>query len=200
MELTKNPYEMTIWEDHIVLIDENGNVIKDEKGNPVVLRQGTRFNAKRGNNIEKGIYDAYEMIILNKKDIQRLFVQLEIIERAPENYYGSFFDSLDGFSNRISMLKEQTEVIKAVSAGETVLQVGSTEGLVPFIQMTIYDDISNEDVLITKVNTDSIEVQPLVNSYKKGAVVARSSVEIDAVNKEMDIGKWKTYSIAGEVM
>jgi len=73
--------------------------------------------------------------------------------------------------------------------------VASVDGFTPFTQVTIFDDLAKEDVMITEVGTNTIKVQALKNSYKKGAKVARSNVLIDTVNAEMGVGDWQTYNV-----
>jgi len=49
--------------------------------------------------------------------------------------------------------------------------------------------------VITAIGTDTITVQALKNSYKKGAKMARSNVLIDTVNAEMGVGDWQTFNV-----
>ncbi|MBU5214344.1 hypothetical protein [Heyndrickxia oleronia] len=184
-----NPYVKTLWFDEIV------DPITEE-----IIEEGTPYLAAYANNIEQGIYNAYELIIVQDKEIQRLRVQMEINGRVPGNS-GAFFDTLDGYSNKLVSLDEETIVTEAVSAGATTIKVDGGEGFTAFTQVTIYDDVSHEDVLVTAVHADSIEVQALSNSYKRGAVVARSNVVVDTVNKLMINCEWGTFTIeAGEVI
>lgn len=178
-----NPYDKTIWYDHIVDVT-NGQVIQE----------GTRFNQSRANNIENGIYGAYDYIIGLESTVKRLQAQLDIDGRVPGNG-GSFFDTFDGLPTRLTYLSVSTDIIEAVDAGSTQLKVASTEGFTPFTQVTVYDDTASEDVVITAVGTDTITVSALTNAYKKGAKVARSNVQIDTVNAEMGVGDWQTFNV-----
>jgi len=119
---------------------------------------------------------------------------LELDGRVPGNS-GTFADVLDGSSNKISLDKALTDIIEAVEIGGTTLKVASVDGFKPFTQVTIFDDVAKEDVVITEVDTGTIKVQALKNAYKKGAKVARSNVEIDTVNAEMGVGDWQTFSV-----
>lgn len=179
----ENPYKKTVWYDQI----------KDVTTGQII-QEGTRFNQKRANNIEDGVYGAYEYIIQLESTVKRLQAQLDIDGRVPGNN-GSFFDSFDGASVRMTLATATTDVIEAVAVGSTELKVASTEGFTAFTQVTIYDDEHSEDVMITDVGTNTIKVQALKNNYKKGAKVARSNVQIDTVNAEMGIGNWQTYSV-----
>ncbi|WGT37695.1 hypothetical protein QH639_17910 [Lysinibacillus sp. 1 U-2021] len=73
--------------------------------------------------------------------------------------------------------------------------MASVDGFTPFTQVTIFDDVTNEDVIITAVGTSTITIQALKNAYTKGAKVARSNIEIDTVNAEMGVGNWETYNV-----
>jgi len=119
---------------------------------------------------------------------------LELDGRVPGNS-GTFADVLDGSSNKISLDKALTDIIEAVEIGTTTLKVASVDGFKPFTQVTIFDDVAKEDVVITVVGTDTITVQEIKNAYKKGAKVARSNVWIDTVNAEMGVGDWQTFSV-----
>ncbi|MEQ6857337.1 hypothetical protein AAHH17_23295, partial [Lysinibacillus capsici] len=114
--------------------------------------------------------------------------------RVPGNS-GTFADTLDGSSNKIKLDTALTDIIEAVPIGTTILKVASVSGFNPFTQVTIFDDVASEDVLVTAVGTSTITVQALKNAYKKGAKAARSNIEIDTVNAEMGVGNWETYNV-----
>lgn len=178
-----NPYKRVEWEDD--LTDPNTGE---------VLEEGTIFWAEYGNNLEWGLYNAYRFLIEQARQMQRMQIQMELDGRVPGNS-GTFADVLDGSSNKISLDKALTDIIEAVEIGGTTLKVASVEGFTAFTQITIFDDVGTEDVVITAIGTDTITVQALKNSYKKGAKVARSNVLIDTVNAEMGVGDWQTYSV-----
>lgn len=202
-----NYYVLLHWRDRIWKIGPDGKLIpmKDENGqiilNPIsgqpeyeTIEDGTRVAAKRLNHMDEGIYMAHEFIVELSSMVRRLQVQMELDGRVPGNS-GTFADTLDGNTNKIKLDTTLTDIIQPVEIGTTVLPVASVTGFVPFTQVTIYDDVSSEDVMITAVGADTITVQALANSYKKGAKVARSNVEIDTVNAEMGVGDWQTYSV-----
>ncbi|RDV27792.1 hypothetical protein [Lysinibacillus capsici] len=178
-----NPYNKTVWYDQI----------KDVTTGQII-QEGTRFNQKRANNIEDGIYDAYEYIIQLESTVKRLQAQLDIDGRAPGNG-GSFFDAFDGTPSRMVLDKALTDIIETVEIGTTTLKVASVEGFTAFTQVTIFDDVATEDVVITEVGTNTIKVQALKNAYKKGAKLARSNVDIDYINAEMGVGDWQTFNV-----
>jgi len=179
----KNPYERTEWQDE--LIDPITGEVQEE---------GTTFWAEFANNFEWGIWNAFQFLNNMYREMERMRVQMELDGRVPGNS-GTFADTLDGNTNKIKLDTTLMDIIEPVEIGTTVLPVASVSGFVPFTQVTIYDDVSSEDVMITAVGADTITVQALANNYKKGAKVARSNVAIDTVNAEMGVGDWLTYNV-----
>ncbi|MEY9975721.1 hypothetical protein [Lysinibacillus sp. RC79] len=205
--IVSNEYELLYWKDRIWKIGPDGKLIPmtDENGkimyHPLTgqpeyefLEDGTRVNAKRLNHMDEGIYLAHEFIVQINAMIRRMQIQMELDGRVPGNS-GTFADTLDGSTNKITLDKALTDIIEAVAIGTTTLKVASVEGFTAFTQVTIFDDVHSEDVVITVVGPDSIKVQALKNAYKKGAKVARSNVVIDTVNSEMGVGNWQTYKV-----
>lgn len=203
----KNGYTLLHWEDRIWKIGPDGKLIpkRDSNGqiilNPIsgqpeyeTVEKGTRVGAKRLNHMDEGIFMAHEMHVELATLVRRMQVQMELDGRVPGNS-GTFADTLDGNTNKIILDKAITDIIQPVASGTTVLKVASVAGFVPFTQVTIFDDVSTEDVMITAVGADTITVQALTNGYKKGAKVARSNVAIDTVNAEMGVGDWQVYKV-----
>jgi len=205
--IVSNKYELVKWKDRIwkrgtggKLIpktDENGEIIYNPlTGQPEYeyIENGTRVNAKRLNHMDEGIYSAHDHIVELQATIRRMQIQMELDGRVPGNS-GTFADTLDGSSNKLILDKALTDVIEHVDKGTTTLKVASVDGFTPFTQVTIFDDVTKEDVMITEVGTNTIKVQALKNSYKKGAKVARSNALIDTVNAEMGVSDWQTYNV-----
>lgn len=205
--VVSNQYELIKWKDRIWKIGPDGKLIpqKNENGeikmNPLTgqpeyeyLEDGTRVNAKRLNHMDKGIYSAHDYIVELKATIRRMQIQMELDGRVPGNS-GTFADTLDGSMNKIKLDAAKTDIIEAVIIGTTTLKVASVDGFTPFTQVTIFDDVACEDVVITAIGQGTITVSALTNAYKKGAKVARSNVQIDTVNAEMSVGDWQTYNV-----
>lgn len=205
--VVSNKYELLNWKDRIWKIgpddklipkrDENNQIIYNPlTGQPEYeyLENGTRVNAKRLNHMDKGIYSAHDYIVELQATIRRMQIQMELDGRVPGNS-GTFADTLDGSSNKIKLVSALTDIIEAVAIGTTTLKVASVDGFKTFTQVTIFDDEHIEDVVIIEVGTNTIKVQALKNSYKKGAKVVRSNVSIDTVNAEMGVGDWQTYNV-----
>ncbi|WP_339216300.1 hypothetical protein [Solibacillus sp. FSL W8-0372] len=214
MSLTfKNDYTLLNWKDRIWKIGHDGKLIpkRDENNqiitNPITgqpeyetIEDGTRVAAKHLNHMDNGIYMAHEIILDLASMVRRMQIQMELDGRVPGNA-GTFADTLDGSTNKITLDTTTTEIKENVSAGTTVLSVANVNAFVPFSQVTIFDDVSSEDVFISEIGTNTITVQALSKSYKKGAKITRSNVVIDTVNTEMSVGDWLTYSVElGEVV
>ncbi|MGE7021983.1 hypothetical protein [Solibacillus cecembensis] len=183
LNFKKNPYERTQWADDVT-DPVTGEVIDD----------GTPFMSELANNFEWGIWNAYKFLNEMYRQMERMRVQMELDGRVPGNS-GTFADTLDGNTNKIILDTTLTDIIQPVTAGTTLLPVANVTGFTAFTQVTIYDDVSSEDIMITAIGADTITVQALANSYKKGAKVARSNVAIDTVNAEMGVGDWQTYNV-----
>lgn len=183
LNFKKNPYPRTQWHDDLT------DPVTGE-----VIEEGTPYMSEYANNFEWGIWNAFQYIINLETTLRRLQIQMELDGRVPGNS-GTFADTLDGSTNKITLDKAQTDIIEAVTAGTTILKVANVDGFTPFTQVTIYDDVSSEDVMITAIGVDTLTVQAIANSYKKGAKVARSNVVIDTVNTEMGVGDWQTYNV-----
>jgi len=205
--VVSNKYELLNWKDRIWKIGPDGKLIpqRDENNqieyNPITgqpkyeyLENGTRVNAKRLNHMDKGIYSAHDYIVELQATIRRMQIQMELDGRVPGNS-GTFADTLDGSSNKIKLDTALTDIIEAVAIGTTTIKVASVEGFTAFTQVTIFDDVATEDVVITEVGTNAIKIQSIKYAYKKGAKVARSNVLIDTVNAEMGVGVWQTYKV-----
>lgn len=202
-----NNYTQLHWRDRIWKLGPDGKLIpkRDENNQIVVnpltgqpeyetIEDGTRVSAGRLNHMDDGIFIAHEMNIELAALVRRMQVQMELDGRVPGNS-GTFADTLDGSTNKITLDNTLSDITQAVTASTTVLPVASVKGFTAFTQVTIYDDASTEDVMITAIGVDTITVQALVNSYKKGAKVSRSNVVIDTFNTEMGVGDWQTYNV-----
>lgn len=206
--MTKH-YEKIDWQSQILDIDDNGHPIPllDNQGNQLydiygnkkfkLLREGTRHTEKRENHREEGIYNAHVRIDEVERENQRLRIEMEMITRAPGSS-GVFFDDFSGDeSSKFVLDKTKVDIIEAVAVGATVLKLDSIEGFKAFTQVSIFDDTNSENKQITAIDTSNktITVQALQNAYKKGAKVARSTVSINTVNKQMNFGTWDTYKV-----
>lgn len=196
-------YERINFKDHIVEypnrveIKDNADGTKNiipKQGE--VLERGTAHSANTMNRLDKGIYDAHLDIFTVEKELERIRVQLELDGRVP-NSNGAFFDVLDGSEPRnITLDKARADVVEDIAAGTLNIPVDNVEGFKVFTEVTIFDDVNMENVLITAIEGNVITVNKLENSYKKGAVVARSTVDIDVENQSMGNDVWGAFDIS----
>lgn len=135
------------------------------------------------------------------RDKIKIMLILETEGRGPSTA-GSFLDTLDGVSNRCTLLDESADLTQAVAAGTTTLPIDMRKGtFLPNTQLVIADDLNQEEVFVTAVNNQSIEVTALGNDYKKGARISRSNAVLDLENHAIRIGEWGTFTIeAGEAI
>lgn len=178
-----NPYNKTRWYDRIVDLTTGQ-----------VLQEGTRFNQSRANNIEDGIYNAYEYILELEAAVRRMQAQQEIDGRVPGNS-GSFYDTFDGTSTRIALQKELTDVTSAVAVGATTIPVADGSLFKALSYVTIFDGQNYENVRVASVNGSELTVSALSNAYVKGAKVTRSSVGVDTNSKTMQTAPFTIYSV-----
>lgn len=178
-----NPYNKTRWYDRIVDLTSGQ-----------VLQEGTRFNQARANNIEDGIYNAYEYLLDLESAVRRMQAQMEIDGRVPGNS-GSFYDTFDGTSTRIALQKELTDVTSAVAAGATTIPVADGSLFKALTYVTIFDGQNYENVRVAGVDGNTLTVSALSNAYVKGAKVARSMVTVDTNSKTMKVAPFTVYNV-----
>lgn len=180
--LKENPYKKRTWYDEIYdpEIDE-------------VLSEGTPFLADYINNIENGVYNAFDHIMQLQKDQQRMQLQLQLTDRAPGNN-GAFTDALDGTSTNIETAG--AVAIAQINASTKTFTVDDASSLVAFTEITIFDDTNEEDILISSITGNVITTAtPLQFGYKKGARTVRSSVAVDTTAQTMTAAPFSTYNV-----
>lgn len=181
-----NPYQKTEWIDHII----DPTLPEDDPNR--AIQEGTRHTATRMNNIEDGIYNAYQWLILYYAEINRMQAELEVVGRAPINN-GSFLDVLDGSTPRNMVPQDERAVAQTSrAAGATTIQLDANPFAVGTV-VTVYDDVNAESVRIQSASGKTITVTPLTKAYKKGAFVARSTGIL--AGEELTFGEWGTYSV-----
>lgn len=178
-----NPYNRTEWQDDLI------DPVTGE-----IIEEGTTFWAEYANNFEWGIWNAYQYLIDMYRRLERLQVQMELDGRVPGNS-GSFIDTFDGTTTRLTLLKTNTDVLKPVTSADTVISVANSESFAPMTYATIYDADSYEHVLITAVEVGQITVQALTGVYSKGAKIARSTTIPNTVSQSLDVAPFVTYQV-----
>lgn len=181
-----NPYSKTIWYDRIIDVTTGQ-----------LLQEGTRFNQRRANNIEEGIYGAYDYIIDLESIVKRLQAQQEIDGRVPSNN-GSFYDTFDGTATRVTLLTAKADITASVSAGTTVIPVSDASKFEAMTYVTLYDGDDFEHKAIASVNSGANTVtlaSGVTGDYAKGAKVARTTAVVDTQNQTLDVGPFVTYDV-----
>ncbi|MBU8715382.1 hypothetical protein KM924_23045 [Brevibacillus parabrevis] len=120
----------------------------------------------------------------------------EINFRFPDNR-GIFYDILDGQGGRVTAALEGalTYVTAALAVGATSITVGDASGFAVGEEVTIFDDVNVENVMVTAINGATLTVGALTKSYKAKATVARTTAVTDAVNARMAFPSWGTSNI-----
>ncbi|MGQ7276649.1 integrase [Brevibacillus thermoruber] len=161
--------------------------------------EGTPVNAENLNHMDDGIADAHLRIDKSDRRITRLEAYLDIDSRGVSGAQARFADTYDGQPDPVlQMDSTKTYALAAVSASSSTVSipVASTTGFSIGQEVTICDDEGFENRLIKDIGVGTISFAALANDYKKGALIARSTVEVDTVNQKMKIGNWGTYTIA----
>ena len=183
VSLQKNPYTRVLWEDDLK-DPVTGEVIED----------GTIFWAEYVNNLEWGMWNAYELLAYLKRRLDRIAVNDELDDRVPGAV--KFVDVFDGSPSRIELLTATTDVTVAATAGANqVINVADASKFSAFTYVTIFDGTNHESAYITAIGTGTITVQTLVNGYAKGAKIARSTVVVDTVKQTLNVGAHTAYNI-----
>lgn len=159
-----------------------------------VIQEGTRFTASRANNIEEGIYNAYEYLKDYYDEITKLKIQLEMVGRAPVNN-GTFFDPIDGEGNTkaLKLLKESAVSQVALETGATEITVDDSTKFSVGQEITLIDEENYEDKKILNIEGNKLTVTALEKPFKKGAIVMRSNTLIK--DNKLVYGQWGNYSV-----
>lgn len=184
--LTDNPYNRSHWK----------NRVRDPITQQVV-EEGTPFTASRANNIENGIYDAYMYIIDLQNELVRTQIQLAALGRAPGNT-GAITDTLDGSTVNLIRQTAVADIIRAVSAGTTVLPLDNISDFQVGKDVAILDGTDYEVKVIQSINEadKTITVTALQKDFVKGAKVAESTLFMDVATKTLKFGTWGTYTVS----
>ena len=181
----QNTYDRTQWYDEIV------DPVTGE-----VLEEGTVFWAEYANNIEWGIWNAFQYINLNYRAIIKLQALMELFDRAPVNN-GTYSDTFDGAPNRMTLLDTQTDITQDIVAGTTVIPVSDASNFDMLSQVLVYDANNSETTRIASVNqvNNTITVTGLVNGYDKGAKLAYSSVDVNTQMGLLEVKPFEVFNV-----
>jgi hypothetical protein len=104
--------------------------------------------------------------------------------------FGSTFDTSFGMS--IDFTK--TTAVGTLAIGQTDITVDSTSGFKVGQEITVYDDVNLERVVISAIVGDVLTVSALTKAYKDNANVARSMAVADATNQALKFGGWGNFT------
>ncbi|MEC2128124.1 phage tail protein [Brevibacillus centrosporus] len=138
-----------------------------------------------------------EMDLVNRR-ITRIEAYLDLDSRGVSGAQARFVDTYDGEDDPVLKLDQsKTYATAAISASETtvVVPVASTQGFAVGQEVTICDDQQFEERFIWAVGVNTLSFGIMLNSYKKGAYIARSTLERDTTAKKMRIGSWGTSTV-----
>lgn len=179
--IKKNPHPAMTWEDEIY-----------DDVNDVLLAPGTPFLAEYINRIEGSVELSFDYIMELQRATQLLIAKQALADRAPGNS-GMILDTFDGSETQLDTVGAVS--LAPVSALATSITVDDASTIKAFTEVTIFDDVNSEDVLVTAVTGNTLTVQSLTYSYKKGARIVRSTVSIDTTAQKMLVAPWRTYAV-----
>lgn len=168
-----------------------------------ITTPGTPINKSTLNPIVEHVNDASihvstaEMDLVNRR-ITRIEAYLDLDSRGVSGAQARFVDTFDGEDHPVLQLDQtKTYAMTALheSASAVIIPVASTAGFSVGQQVTICDDLKAEECMITAVGSGTLTVNSLLYSYKKGAYIARTTLEKDTAAHKMRIGSWGTYTV-----
>lgn len=172
-----NDYDRTDWEDQIK------DPVTEE-----ILEEGTPFKADFANNMENGIYGAYDRIVLAEKEIRRLRTKIDLGDRTDSEYtFVNLYDGSDPTNMTFDNAKAQL-MGEGSQLPEGKLLVTDPSPFRPGTVVTICDGVNSEDASIVSIDTDGHMVtltKPLQHEYDRGSLVARSNAQVDDVNQQV---------------
>jgi hypothetical protein len=131
-----------------------------------------------------------------EKEIANINLNLELNGIATsrlKNTGAAFFDGFHStdYTNRLAQLDlTKTNTTASLAIGATVLPVLSATGFAVGQEVTIYDDVNLERVMISAVDGLNLTVTALTKAYKNQANVARSMCVLDTTLKALKFGAW----------
>lgn len=138
---------------------------------------------------------AEEMDLVNRR-ITRIEAYLDLDSRGVSGEQARFVDTYDGEDHPVLVLDQtKTYATAALAAHTIVIPVASNAGFAVGQQVTICDDLNVEESMITIIGSGTLTVDSLNFSYKKGAYIARTTLERDTAARKMRIGSWGTSTV-----
>lgn len=115
-----------------------------------------------------------------ERGVQRLMIDKEINDKVDNGYV--FYYSQGLMPQNIKLLHEAYTLLAPVDVGTTILPIS---GFAVGQEVTIFDDIASEDVIVKTVTDSTITISPLKNAYKRGAKMVQTTVDIPFVKYDV---------------
>lgn len=178
-----------------LLMDENALYVTHEHLQTAMQEQKRLIDTDLSHILSRLTKNDDEHVLIFRA-LQRLMVGGELNEKVEGGY--KFFDQLDEATPKnMQMLDETHQITTAVTKGATTLPIS---GFAIGQEVSIFDDVNAEDTVIAAVDSNKITIKALRNSYKRGAVVTRSTLLLDRQKQVFSAQNYTTYSVSGEVM
>lgn len=141
------------------------------------------------------------------QELQRELANLAAFQQVNQRIQNgvTFADAMTGSPYNMTLDTTKTNAIGTLSVGATTINVQSVSGFQVGQEVTIYDDVNLENVMITAIDAANkrLTVSPLTKSYKDQANVARTTAVVDTVNQCLKFGDWTattTYTSTDETV
>lgn len=105
-----------------------------------------------------------------------------------------FGDLFTGTALDMTLDLTRTKSINSLSVGQTTISVESVTDFQVGQEITIYDDVNLERVIISAIDvgTNTLTVSALINGYKSEANISRSMISLDLINNWIKFDGWLT--------
>ncbi|ERI06454.1 sialidase family protein [Aneurinibacillus aneurinilyticus] len=127
-----------------------------------------------------------------QREVANLKAVSELKDRVDgaSGFFYDLFDDRNGGSIA-KMDNTRTNTTAELSIGSTTLPVLSVAGFAVGQEITVFDDTNLERPRIAAINGSTLIItSTLTKSYKKGAMVCRSSVVVDTINHTLKFSGW----------
>lgn len=161
---------------------------------------GTPVNASNLGRMEDGIEAVHQLMDGVDRRISRVEAYLDIDSRGVEGAQARFADTYDGTTDPVfQMDTTETYAVSAIalSASSVTVPVASVADFEVNREVTIASSSGVENRRISAINAGAktITFPSVQYNHPKGALIARSTVEIDTVKQKMKVGSWGTYTV-----
>ena len=178
-----NDYERTKWYDSLV-----------DPETEEILEEGTPLKARYLNNMEDGIYGAYNRLVDSEKELRRLRSKFDLKDRTDSEY--TYLDTFDG-TDPINMVMDKAIAYldAPVKTGDTVLNIATLSTFKVGTVVTLCDGVASTDVTVAKVEPGKLTVSAVKGEFARGAVVARSNARTDEVLQQLTPARLGSHTI-----